>query len=72
MEKGEKKSLRVILKKSLIGSESSQKSAAYGLGLKRVGEVQQFKKFMPHHLGQIRKIRHLISIEGESGEHKKA
>ena len=57
--------LKIVLKKSLIGWTQSQKSAAHALGLKRVGQVVHLDSVTPVHLGQIRKIQHLISVENK-------
>lgn len=63
VQKNKSSGLKIILRKSLIGWQESQKSAAYALGLKRVGQVVHLDSPTPVHLGQIRKIRHLLSVE---------
>ena len=57
------KALNITLKRSLIGSRSSQKSAVRALGLKHIGQVVHLDKVTAAQLGQINKVRHLIFVK---------
>lgn len=61
--------VRIVLKKSLIGSTKQQKSAVYSLGLKKIGQSVEVN-LNPVIEGQINKVRHLISLEGNKVEGK--
>ena len=60
-------SVRVTLKKSLIGATRRQKEAARCLGLRKIGVRRVFKN-SPAMLGQTKMIRHLISLENVDPE----
>ena len=54
--------VKVILKKSLIGAQKKQKEAVRCLGLRKINGSRVFKD-TPALRGQIRVVRHLISVE---------
>ena len=59
-DKGE--SVRIILKKSLIGSKKDQIATAEALGLKKTGaSVTQPKN--PQTMGKINKLSHLLEVQ---------
>ena len=55
----EKKLIQITLVKSLIGTISSHRACARGLGLKRRGHVVN----VPENWGMINKIRYLLKVE---------
>ncbi len=56
------KNIKVILKKSLIGSTKRQRECVKGLGLKRLNSSSVLKD-TPEVRGMIRKVSHLVSVE---------
>ena len=61
--------VKIMLKRSLIGSTKQQKSAVYSLGLKKIGQSVEVN-LNPVIEGQINKVKHLISLEGNKVEGK--
>ncbi|MBI5234668.1 MAG: 50S ribosomal protein L30 [Deltaproteobacteria bacterium] len=59
-----KKQIRVILKKSKIESTERQKQTLIGLGLKKISSAKLLND-TPQVRGMIRKVSHLVSVEGE-------
>ncbi|MEK6790806.1 MAG: 50S ribosomal protein L30 [Deltaproteobacteria bacterium] len=60
-----KKQIRVILKKSKIESTERQKQTLLGLGLKKINSTKLLND-SPQVRGMIRKVNHLVCVEGES------
>ena len=58
----EKKLIQITLVKSLIGTISSHRACARGLGLKRRGHVANVLD-TPENWGMINKIRYLLKVE---------
>ena len=54
--------VKVTLKRSLIGVRKKQKEAIRCLGLKKINKFRVFKD-TPALRGQIRVVKHLISVE---------
>ena len=54
--------VKVILKKSVIGSTQSQKSAVRCLGLKKIGQ-SVLLTLNPAVQGQLNKVQHLITVQ---------
>lgn len=61
--------VKIVLRRSLIGSTKQQKSAVYCLGLKKLGQSVVLD-LSPVVKGQINKIKHLISLEGNNIEER--
>ena len=61
--------LRVTLKKSLIGRLPKQRRTVAALGLGRVGSSVE-QKATPGVLGMIRAVSHLVEVESLSGKTK--
>ncbi len=59
-----KKQIRVTLKKSKIESTERQKQTLLGLGLKRISSTKLLND-TPQVRGMIRKVNHLVCVEGE-------
>ena len=56
------KSLKVTLKKSLIGSNKKQQSTAHGLGLRKINQTRHLQN-TPAIRGMVKKLLHLIDVE---------
>ncbi len=56
------KNIKVILKKSLIGSTKRQRECVKGLGLRRLNSSSVLKD-TPEVRGMIGKVSHLVSVE---------
>ncbi|MFQ5900389.1 MAG: 50S ribosomal protein L30 [Thermodesulfobacteriota bacterium] len=54
--------LKIILKKSKIGSTKVQRATLTGLGLRKVGSVSVLKD-SPETKGMIKKVSHLLEVE---------
>ena len=54
--------IKVILKRSLIGSLRKQKEAVRCLGLRKINHFRVFKDSAALR-GQIQKVKHLVSVE---------
>ncbi|MDR5709179.1 MAG: 50S ribosomal protein L30 [Armatimonadota bacterium] len=60
--------VRIVLKRSLIGTTEDQRAAVRTLGLRRVGQ-SVVRTWSPGVAGLIRKIHHLVAVEPvEEGE----
>ena len=63
--------LKIILKKSTIGSTKKQKSAVRCLGLSKIGQSVVLEE-NPVIKGQMNRVKHLISVENrEEGDIEK-
>ena len=51
-------------KKSQIGYDQKQRATLRGLGLRRVGQRVEVED-TPSVRGMLRKVRHLVAVEGE-------
>lgn len=58
------KTVRVTLKRSLIGSPEKQKRIVYALGLKKINQSVTHKD-TPSIRGMIHKTSHLVDVEEE-------
>lgn len=56
------KKIKVILKKSPIGSSKRQRATLKGLGLRRVNSFS-IMDYTPELKGMIRKVSHLVEVE---------
>jgi large subunit ribosomal protein L30 len=56
------KTLKVTLKKSLIGSTTKQRSTASGLGLRKINQTRILKN-TPAIRGMVKKLLHLVDVE---------
>ncbi len=56
------KQIKVVLKKSVIGSTKSQKAAVRCLGLRKTGQSVVLN-LNPAVQGQLNKVQHLVSTE---------
>lgn len=59
----QEKYLKIKLVKSLIGYPESQRKVARGLGLRKISSAV-IRKETPEVLGMIRKISHVLKVEG--------
>lgn len=57
------KTLKVTLVRSAIGSNERQRATLRGLGLTRRGRTVEVKD-TPEAQGRIRKVAHLVEVEG--------
>jgi large subunit ribosomal protein L30 len=60
-----KKTLKVTQTGSPIGRKSDQRATLTGLGLGRINRTRELED-TPAVRGMIRKVRHLVRIEGEA------
>ncbi len=58
-----KKTVKVTLVKSLIGSLANHKASAEGLGLRRIGQTVEVLD-TPENRGMINRINYLVKCEG--------
>ena len=58
------KTVRVTLKKSLIGRLESHKACVHGLGLKRIGHTVEVED-TPSTRGMINKVSYMVQVVGE-------
>lgn len=58
----EQKTIKIILIKSLIGTITTHKACAYGLGLRRLGQTVMVLD-TPENRGMINKISYLLDVE---------
>lgn len=58
------KTVRVTLKKSLIGRLESHKACVRGLGLKRIGHTVEVED-TPSTRGMINKVSYMVQVVGE-------
>lgn len=56
------KSLKVTLKKSVIGSNAKQKACVTGLGLRKINQTRHLQN-TPAIRGMIKKVLHLVDVE---------
>ena len=56
------KTLKVTLKKSLIGSTVKQRSTAFGLGLRKINQIRILQN-TPAIRGMVKKLLHLVDVE---------
>ncbi len=56
-----RKSIKIILKKSGIGRKSDQKRTLLGLGLTKVGRIRELDD-TPSIRGMVNKVKHLVEI----------
>ena len=59
--------VKVILKKSPIGAGRKQKEAVRCLGLRKINSSRMFKD-TPAFRGQVKLVRHLVSVEEKQGK----
>ena len=59
-----KQKVRVTQTRSAIGRLSDQRKTLVGLGLNKIGRTRELED-TPSVRGMIRKVKHLIRIEGE-------
>jgi large subunit ribosomal protein L30 len=57
--------ITIRLKKGLIATKPDQRATVRGLGLKRLGQVKTLEN-TPAVRGMIKKVLHLVAVEGES------
>lgn len=56
------KKIKIILKKSQIGSSKKQRATLKGLGLRRVNSFS-ILDHTPEVIGMMRKVSHLVEVE---------
>ena len=56
------KSLKVTLKKSVIGSTTKQRATVAGLGLRKINQTRHLQN-TPAIRGMIKKVLHLVDVE---------
>ena len=56
------KSLKVTLKKSVIGSTTKQRATVAGLGLRKINQTRHLQN-TPAIRGMIKKVLHLVNVE---------
>lgn len=56
------KKIRIILKKSTIGSQKDQIATIKGLGLRKINSSVT-RELTPEILGMVRKVKHLVATE---------
>ena len=56
------KTLKVTLKKSVIGRTQDQRQTVKGLGLSKISQTKELKD-TPEIRGMIKKVQHLVSVE---------
>ena len=56
------KSLKVTLKKSVIGSTTKQRATVSGLGLRKINQTRHLQN-TPAIRGMIKKVLHLVEVE---------
>ena len=56
------KSLKVTLKKSVIGSTIKQRATVAGLGLRKINQTRHLQN-TPAIRGMIKKVLHLVDVE---------
>ena len=56
------KSLKVTLKKSVIGSNTKQRATVAGLGLRKINQTRHLQN-TPSIRGMIKKVLHLVEVE---------
>ncbi len=56
------KSLKVTLKKSVIGSNTKQRATVAGLGLRKINQTRLLQN-TPAIRGMIKKVLHLVEVE---------
>lgn len=56
------KKLQVTLKKSVIGSNQSQKATVVGLGLRKINQTRVLNN-TPAIRGMVKKVIHLLHVE---------
>jgi len=56
------KSLKVTLKKSVIGSNTKQRATVAGLGLRKINQTRLLHN-TPAIRGMIKKVLHLVEVE---------
>lgn len=56
------KKLQVTLKKSVIGSNQSQKATVAGLGLRKINQTRVLNN-TPAIRGMVKKVIHLLQVE---------
>ena len=56
------KTLKVTLKKSVIGRTQDQRQTVKGLGLSKISQTKELKD-TPEIRGMINKVQHLVSVE---------
>ena len=56
------KRIRLVLKKSPIGENETNRRTIAALGLKKIGQSKEFEA-SPNIMGMIRKVAHLVRVE---------
>ncbi|HOJ50021.1 MAG TPA: 50S ribosomal protein L30 [Spirochaetota bacterium] len=64
MAKNKSKKIKVILVRGMAGKREKDKKVLQGLGLKKINQVVEHVP-SPNILGMIRKVQHLVKVEGE-------
>jgi len=57
--------VKVTLVRSYIGASKDQKDTLRALGLKKIGDTREVAQ-TPDLQGMVRKVQHLLKIEGQS------
>ncbi len=57
--------MKVTLVRSYIGASKDQKDTLRALGLKKIGDTREVAQ-TPDLQGMVRKVQHLLKIEGQS------
>jgi large subunit ribosomal protein L30 len=57
------KTVKVTLKRSLIGRLKNHKASAHGLGLRKIGQTVEVID-TPENRGMINRINYLVEVEG--------
>jgi large subunit ribosomal protein L30 len=63
MADSKQKTVKIKLVRSLIGRIASHKACAYGLGLRKIGQVVEVV-MTPENMGMINRINYLLECEG--------
>ncbi|MFQ5522430.1 MAG: 50S ribosomal protein L30 [Acidimicrobiia bacterium] len=62
MAKAKTKTLKVTLKKSLIGQKPKTRATVEGLGLRKINQTVE-KPDSPSLRGMLHKVKHLVEVE---------
>ncbi len=62
MSENKNKTIKVILKKSLIGTKQSHRATVRGLGLRRINSMSELEN-TPAVRGMIEKVKYLVKCE---------
>ena len=59
--------IQITYRKSAIGYSKDQKATLVALGLKKLNQTVE-QELTPSLAGQVRKVRHLVSVNGEPAD----